>query len=119
MSGRSGASTLSALIPAAVVPAAEPEPQIAEEVIEVVVEGRAEPSVAEAAEAQTADEVAESLTTQADEVAADEEAAQNATSPRPLTRPIVIPEINVAELGVADRLGLSDFDDDDEVGPTS
>ncbi len=41
------------------------------------------------------------------------------SSPRPLTRPIVIPEINVAELGVADRLGLGDFDDDDEVGPTS
>lgn len=41
------------------------------------------------------------------------------TSPRPLTRPIVIPEINVAELGVADRLGLGEFDDDDEVGPTS
>lgn len=113
------AAAASTAATAAVVPAAEPEPQIAEEVIEVVVEGRAEPSAAEAAAAQVADEVAESLTTQADEVAADEEAAQNVTSPRPLTRPIVIPEINVAELGVADRLGLSDFDDDDEVGPTS
>ena len=112
-------ATAAAASTAAVVPAAEPEPQIAEEVIEVVVEERAEPSAAEAAAAQVADEVAESLTTQADEVAADEEAAQNVTSPRPLTRPIVIPEINVAELGVADRLGLSDFDDDDEVGPTS
>lgn len=112
-------ATAAAASTAAVVPAAEPEPQIAEDVIEVVVEERAEPSAAEAAAAQVADEVAESLTTQADEVAADEEAAQNVTSPRPLTRPIVIPEINVAELGVADRLGLSDFDDDDEVGPTS
>lgn len=37
---------------------------------------------------------------------------------RPLTRPLARPEINVAELGVADRLGLGDFDDD-EVGPTS
>lgn len=45
--------------------------------------------------------------------------AQSGTSPRPLTRPIVIPEVKVAELGVADRLGLGEFDDDDEVGPTS
>ena len=39
--------------------------------------------------------------------------------PRPLTRPIAIPDVQVAELGVADRLGLGEFDDDDEVGPTS
>lgn len=36
----------------------------------------------------------------------------------PRTHPIVIPEVDVAELGVADRLGLSD-QDDEEVGPTS
>jgi len=36
----------------------------------------------------------------------------------PGTHPIVLPEVDVAELGVADRLGLSDADDD-EVGPTS
>lgn len=35
----------------------------------------------------------------------------------PRTPQIVLPAIDVAELGVADRLGLSD--DDDEVGPTS
>lgn len=35
----------------------------------------------------------------------------------PRTHPIVLPEVEVAELGVADRLGLSD--DSDEVGPTS
>ena len=36
----------------------------------------------------------------------------------PRTNPIVIPEVEVAELGMADRLGLS-RDDDEEVGPTS
>ncbi|UWF76874.1 MULTISPECIES: cell division ATP-binding protein FtsE [Microbacterium] len=36
----------------------------------------------------------------------------------PRTHPIVLPEVEVAELGVADRLGLSDSDDE-EVGPTS
>ncbi|UNK71993.1 cell division ATP-binding protein FtsE [Microbacterium sp. H1-D42] len=36
----------------------------------------------------------------------------------PRTNPIIIPEVDVAELGMADRLGLSD-DDDEEVGPTS
>ncbi|MCT1477499.1 cell division ATP-binding protein FtsE [Microbacterium sp. p3-SID336] len=36
----------------------------------------------------------------------------------PRTHPIVLPEVDVAELGVADRLGLSD-QDDEEVGPTS
>ncbi|MDQ0648917.1 cell division transport system ATP-binding protein [Microbacterium natoriense] len=35
----------------------------------------------------------------------------------PRTHPIVLPQVDVAELGVADRLGLSD--DSDEVGPTS
>ncbi|MCS3844819.1 cell division ATP-binding protein FtsE [Microbacterium sp. AK031] len=40
-----------------------------------------------------------------------------ATGPR--THPIVLPDVDVAELGVADRLGLSDGRDDEEVGPTS
>ncbi|OAN37426.1 cell division ATP-binding protein FtsE [Microbacterium sp. H83] len=35
----------------------------------------------------------------------------------PRTHPIVLPRVDVAELGVADRLGLSD--DAEEVGPTS
>jgi len=35
----------------------------------------------------------------------------------PRTNPIIIPDVQVDELGVADRLGLSD--DDEEVGPTS
>ncbi|WP_433677091.1 cell division ATP-binding protein FtsE [Microbacterium gorillae] len=38
---------------------------------------------------------------------------------RPMTRPIALPDVQVAELGVADRLGLSEYDDNDEVGPTS
>ncbi|MGO2049808.1 MAG: cell division ATP-binding protein FtsE [Microbacterium sp.] len=37
----------------------------------------------------------------------------------PRTHPIALPEVDVAELGVADRLGLSATDDDEEVGPTS
>ncbi|CAN7404405.1 cell division ATP-binding protein FtsE [Microbacterium foliorum] len=36
----------------------------------------------------------------------------------PWTHPIVMPQVDVAELGVADRLGLSD-DGSEEVGPTS
>ena len=45
------------------------------------------------------------------------EAAPTAVGPH--THPIVLPEVDVAELGVADRLGLSDTSDDEEVGPTS
>lgn len=37
----------------------------------------------------------------------------------PRTHPVLLPEVDVAELGVADRLGLSAADDDEEVGPTS
>lgn len=93
------------------------------------------PSTSEEADVEdvTSDDETPALTTPADvddaaqleeaatsaEDPATEDATHGVTSPRPLTRPIVIPEINVAELGVADRLGLSDFDDDDEVGPTS
>ena len=36
----------------------------------------------------------------------------------PRTHPIILPDVQVAELGVADRLGLSEADDE-EVGPTS
>lgn len=43
---------------------------------------------------------------------------ERATAAAPRTTPIVIPEVEVAELGMADRLGLS-RDDDEEVGPTS
>ncbi|MGO2933051.1 cell division ATP-binding protein FtsE [Microbacterium sp.] len=43
----------------------------------------------------------------------------NTTPTGPRTHPIVLPDVDVAELGVADRLGLSATDDDEEVGPTS
>ena len=45
-------------------------------------------------------------------------APQEADAPRPRTHPIVLPDVQVAELGVADRLGLTESDDE-EVGPTS
>ncbi|KDA06079.1 ABC transporter ATP-binding protein [Microbacterium sp. CH12i] len=44
---------------------------------------------------------------------------QRPTAVGPRTHPIVLPEVDVAELGVADRLGLSDTRNDEEVGPTS
>jgi cell division transport system ATP-binding protein len=39
----------------------------------------------------------------------------------PVTRPVALPaqEIDLDELGVADRLGLADAEDEDEVGPTA
>ena len=39
----------------------------------------------------------------------------------PVTRPVVIPipEVDIEELGVADRLGLGAGEDEDEVGPTA
>lgn len=47
------------------------------------------------------------------------ESAEETPAPvGPRTHPIVLPQVDVAELGVADRLGLSD-DDAEEVGPTS
>ena len=49
---------------------------------------------------------------------ADERAAEAQAAVGPLTHPILLPEVDVAELGVADRLGLSD-DGAEEVGPTS
>ena len=43
-----------------------------------------------------------------------------AEAPRTQPVPLVdIPEVDVAELGLADRLGLGESDPDDEVGPTS
>lgn len=48
-----------------------------------------------------------------------EESADTTASAGPRTHPIVLPDVDVAELGVADRLGLSDTGDDEEVGPTS
>ncbi|WP_144797232.1 cell division ATP-binding protein FtsE [Microbacterium paludicola] len=49
-----------------------------------------------------------------------EASAESAPRPSgPRTHPIVLPEVDVAELGVADRLGLSDAADDEEVGPTT
>lgn len=45
-------------------------------------------------------------------------AGEPAPGARPRTHPIILPTVDVAELGVADRLGLSD-EDDEEVGPTS
>ena len=59
-------------------------------------------------------------------VAADEapaaKAPKPADAPAPRTQPVPlvdIAEVDVAELGLADRLGLGETDPDDEVGPTS
>jgi cell division transport system ATP-binding protein len=49
-------------------------------------------------------------------------AAQPAPAPRPTTQPVPvidIPEVEVEELGLAERLGLDAERRDDEVGPTS
>ncbi|MCK2037289.1 cell division ATP-binding protein FtsE [Microbacterium sp. SSW1-49] len=51
-------------------------------------------------------------------VAPSEASAEPPATVGPRTHPIVLPQVDVAELGVADRLGLSDGDDE-EVGPTS
>jgi len=58
---------------------------------------------------------------------ASEEAVEHASVPadeaaRPRTAPIPVVEeleLDVAELGLADRLGLGEVDPDDEVGPTT
>ncbi len=77
---------------------------------------------AAAAAALTAvQEVQRQTETQVDPVVIEEAvaAAEEAVSPeRPRTHPIVLPDVKVEELGVADRLGLSDSRED-EVGPTS
>ncbi|MFV0319931.1 MAG: cell division ATP-binding protein FtsE [Microbacterium sp.] len=48
-------------------------------------------------------------------------AAEPVEQESPVTRPVAlpVPEIDIAELGVADRLGLGAAEDDDEVGPTA
>ncbi|HWL78084.1 cell division ATP-binding protein FtsE [Microbacterium sp.] len=51
-----------------------------------------------------------------------EEETDAATAPAPRTAPVPvadIPEVEVAELGLADRLGLADAENDEEVGPTT
>ena len=45
-----------------------------------------------------------------------DEAARPRTQPVPIAD---IAEVDVAELGLADRLGLGETDPDDEVGPTT
>ena len=55
---------------------------------------------------------------EAAEPAADDVPVTRPAAVGPHTRPIALPAVDVAELGVADRLGLSDADDQ-EVGPTS
>ena len=56
--------------------------------------------------------------------ASTEPAPPDDTDPAPVHQTSPIPvvdalELDVAELGLADRLGLRDGDPDDEVGPTS
>ena len=46
------------------------------------------------------------------------QAAPSAEESGPATPPIMVPPVDLAELGVADRLGL-DKGDDEEVGPVS
>jgi cell division transport system ATP-binding protein len=55
----------------------------------------------------------------ADAAASESTPAAHPAATGPRTHPIVLPDVDVAELGVADRLGLSDGRDDEEVGPTS
>ncbi|MDQ2670330.1 MAG: cell division ATP-binding protein FtsE, partial [Gemmatimonadota bacterium] len=51
----------------------------------------------------------------------EEAPAEPTPEPATVTRPVALPaqEIDLEELGVADRLGLADTEDDDEVGPTA
>lgn len=52
----------------------------------------------------------------------DEQEADAASAPSPRTAPVPvadIPEVDVAELGLAERLGLADAENDEEVGPTT
>jgi cell division transport system ATP-binding protein len=72
----------------------------------------------ESLEPLTAELIA-SMKTERDADAAADDAEPPSKSARPITHPVLLPDVNVAELGVADRLGLSDTDDDEEVGPTS
>jgi len=60
--------------------------------------------------------------TPAPEAGPAEEGSDAASAPAPRTAPVPvadIPEVEVAELGLADRLGLADPENDEEVGPTT
>ncbi|WP_341954516.1 cell division ATP-binding protein FtsE [Microbacterium sp. LWH13-1.2] len=66
----------------------------------------------------TASETPEAQAAPIEPPIADARPAEAPASVGPLTNPILLPQVDVAELGVADRLGLSD-DGAEEVGPTS
>ncbi|MGN7947697.1 cell division ATP-binding protein FtsE [Microbacterium sp. 22215] len=66
----------------------------------------------------TASETPEAQAAPVEPTAVDEKPAEVPAAVVPRTHPIVLPTVDVAELGVADRLGLSD-DGAEEVGPTS
>lgn len=66
----------------------------------------------------TASETPEAQAAPAEPPVVDEAPADPPAGVVPRTHPIVLPDVDVAELGVADRLGLSD-DGAEEVGPTS
>ncbi|GAA1249628.1 cell division transport system ATP-binding protein [Microbacterium phyllosphaerae] len=66
----------------------------------------------------TASETPEAQAAPVEPPAVDEKPAEVPAAVVPRTHPIVLPTVDVAELGVADRLGLSD-DGAEEVGPTS
>ncbi|WP_149085769.1 MULTISPECIES: cell division ATP-binding protein FtsE [Microbacterium] len=86
--------------PAVTRPAADPAPQLVEPP-----EPEREPGVVEPPDA-------------AEPPVQPRSVAERPAAAGPRTHPIALPEVDVAELGVADRLGLSD-QDDEEVGPTS
>ncbi|MBT2473244.1 cell division ATP-binding protein FtsE [Microbacterium sp. ISL-103] len=66
----------------------------------------------------TASETPEAQAAPVEPPVVDEAPADPPAGVVPRTHPIVLPDVDVAELGVADRLGLSD-DGAEEVGPTS
>ncbi|MDT0158616.1 cell division ATP-binding protein FtsE [Microbacterium sp. ARD32] len=74
------------------------------------------PVVAEPAQEEASEPAPEAASAPESDAAPAPESDAAARTPR--TNPIVIPDVQVDELGVADRLGLSDGDDE-EVGPTS
>ncbi|WP_040165081.1 cell division ATP-binding protein FtsE [Microbacterium gorillae] len=77
------------------------------------------PGPTEASETTATAEVAAAEEDEAPELTRPGVEPETAGEQRPMTRPIALPDVQVDELGVADRLGLGAFDDDDEVGPTS
>lgn len=70
----------------------------------------------ESLEPLTAEMIASMKAARASQPSTDGVAVQHET---PRTHPVDVPDVGVAELGVADRLGLADTGDDEEVGPTS